>query len=122
MLLSFFLLQTAPGGAASGAAGAATETPSGPSYQMFIMIGVIIVVFYFFMIRPQQKKQKAEQKMRESLAKGDRIITIGGIHGKIVSVEDATIMIEVDNGVKLKMEKSAVKPVPAEVVDPKAKK
>lgn len=122
MLLSFFLLQTAPGGAASGAAGAATEAPSGPSYQMFIMIGVIIVVFYFFMIRPQQKKQKAEQKMRESLAKGDRIITIGGIHGKIVSVEDATIMIEVDNGVKLKMEKSAVKPVPAEVVDPKAKK
>ena len=122
MLLSFFLLQAAPGGAASGAAGAATETPAGPSYQMFIMIGVIIVVFYFFMIRPQQKKQKAEQKMRESLAKGDRIITIGGIHGKIVAVEDATIMIEVDNGVKLKMEKSAVKPVPAEVVDTKAKK
>ncbi len=126
MLLSFFLLQgagaTATGAAATGAAAGAAEAPAGPSYQMFIMIGVIIVVFYFFMIRPQQRKQKAEQKMRESLAKGDRIITIGGIHGKIVSVEDASIMIEVDNGVKLKMEKSAVKPVPAEVVDTKAKK
>jgi preprotein translocase subunit YajC len=121
MLLSFFLLQGAAPAAGAAAAGAA-EAPAGPSYQMFIMIGVIIVVFYFFMIRPQQRKQKAEQKMRESLAKGDRIITIGGIHGKIVSVEDASIMIEVDNGVKLKMEKSAVKPVPAEVVDTKAKK
>ena len=58
---------------------------------MFAMIGVIIVVFYFFMIRPQQKKQKAEQKMRESLAKGDRVVTIGGIHGKIVAVDDTTI-------------------------------
>ena len=89
---------------------------------MFAMIGVIIVVFYFFMIRPQQKKQKAEQKMRDSLAKGDRIVTIGGIHGKIVAVDDTTILIEVDNGVKLKMEKSAVKPLVVDAVDDKAKK
>ena len=79
------------------------------------------VVFYFFMIRPQQRKQKAEQKMRDSLAKGDRIVTIGGIHGKIVSVEDTTVMIEVDNGVKLKMEKVAVKPL-VEADDKSAKK
>ncbi|HEX2901561.1 MAG TPA: preprotein translocase subunit YajC [Bacteroidia bacterium] len=115
MFLSFFLLQPATGGAP------ATDAPKGPGYEMFIMIGVIIVVFYFFMIRPQQKKQKAEQKLRDSLAKGDRIVTIGGIHGKIVSVEDATVLIEVDNGVKLKMEKSAVKPAPAEA-DDKTKK
>lgn len=117
MLLSFFLLQTAP------AAGAAADAPaSGPGWQMFAMIGVIIVVFYFFMIRPQQKKQKAEQKMRESLQKGDRIVTIGGIHGKIVAVDEATILIEVDNGVKLKMDKAAVKPLVADAVDDKAKK
>jgi preprotein translocase subunit YajC len=110
MLLSFFLLQT--GGAPSTGTGA--EAPKGPGYEMFIMIGIIIVVFYFFMIRPQQKKAKAEQKMRESLAKGDRVVTIGGIHGKIVSVDETTAMIEVDNGVKLKMEKAALKPVAAE--------
>lgn len=103
MHLLFFLLQPANG--TSGG-----DAPKGPGLEMFVMIGVIIVVFYFFMIRPQQRKQKAEQKMRDSLAKGDRIVTIGGIHGKIVAVEDTTIMIEVDNGVKLKMEKVAVKP------------
>lgn len=121
MLLSFFLLDAQPSAAAATAA-TAEAAPQGPGYQMFIMIGVIIVVFYFFMIRPQQKKQKAEQKMRDSLAKGDRIVTIGGIHGKIVSVDDATILIEVDNGVKLKMDKSAVKPLPAETTDDKTKK
>lgn len=117
MFLSFFLLQTAPGGAASPS----PEAPKGPGYEMFIMIGVIIVVFYFFMIRPQQKKQKAEKLMMESLQKGDRIVTIGGIHGKIVAVEGATVLIEVDNGVKLKMEKAAVKPAPVEG-DDKTKK
>lgn len=117
MFLSFFLLQ----GSSPVAPGTGAEPPKGPGYEMFIMIGVIIVVFYFFMIRPQQKKQKAEQKMRESLSKGDRVVTIGGIHGKIVSVDDLTAMIEVDNGVKLKMEKAALKPAGAEV-DDKAKK
>jgi preprotein translocase subunit YajC len=114
MLLSFFLLQVNPGGTGSTPV---AEAQKGPGYEMFIMIGVIIVVFYFFMIRPQQKKQKAEQKMRDSLSKGDRVVTIGGIHGKIVSIEDATALIEVDNGVKLKMEKSALKPVMAESED-----
>jgi preprotein translocase subunit YajC len=117
MFLSFFLLQAAPGGAAAPG----TDAPKGPGMEMFIMIGVIIVVFYFFMIRPQQKKQKAEKLMMESLQKGDRIVTIGGIHGKIVSIDGATVLIEVDNGVKLKMEKAAVKPAPVEG-DDKTKK
>jgi preprotein translocase subunit YajC len=116
MLSSFFLLQ-----AQTAAPGAAAPS-GGPQWQMFAMIGVIIVVFYFFMIRPQQRKQKAEQKMRDSLTKGDRVVTIGGIHGKIVSVDETTILIEVDNGVKLKMEKTAVKPFVPEAVDDKAKK
>lgn len=110
MFLNFFLLQAQTAAPAAGEA----APSSGPNYQMFIMLGVIIVVFYFFMIRPQQRRQKQEQKMRDSLAKGDRVVTIGGIHGKIVAVEDTTILIEVDNGVKLKMDKSAVKPLPAE--------
>jgi preprotein translocase subunit YajC len=115
MSLAFFLLQ--------GDTTSTTGGSKGPDFGMFIMIGVIIVVFYFFMIRPQQKKAKAEQKMRDSLAKGDRIITIGGIHGKIVSVEPDSVLIEVDNGVKLKMEKAAIKPAPSEAKpEDKAKK
>jgi preprotein translocase subunit YajC len=60
------------------------------------------------MIRPQMKKAKEAKKYRESLKKGDKIITIGGIHGKIVDINDATFIIEVEDGVKLKIEKTAV--------------
>lgn len=111
MLNSIFFLDAPAGDGA----------PAGGGYQMLIMIGIIIVVFYFFMIRPQQRKQKAELKMRESLAKGDKVITIGGIHGRIVSVDDLTALVEVDNGVKIKFEKSALKPAGAELEDKPSK-
>lgn len=91
----------------------------GGGYGMLLMFGAIIVVFYFFMIRPQQRKQKQEQSFRNSLQKGDKVTTIGGLHGKVVSVDDLTAMVEIDNGVKVKMEKAAIKPIPA---DPPAKK
>lgn len=74
------------------------------------MVGGIILVFYFFMIRPQQKKAKQEKEFRESLKKGDKIVTIGGMHGRIVSIEDDGIFVEVDNGVKLKFDKAAIRP------------
>ena len=74
----------------------------------FIPLVLIIVVFYFFMIRPQLKKSKDQKKFRENIAKGDKIVTIGGIHGKIVDVQDTTFIIEVEGGHKLKIEKSAV--------------
>jgi preprotein translocase subunit YajC len=69
---------------------------------------LIIIVFYFFMIRPQMKKAKDEKKFRENLAKGDKIVTIGGLHGKIIEVQDTTFIIEAEGGQKLKFEKSAV--------------
>jgi preprotein translocase subunit YajC len=69
---------------------------------------LIIVVFYFFMIRPQMKKAKDAKKFRESLSKGDKIITIGGVHGKIVDVAETTFVIETEGGSKLRIEKSAV--------------
>lgn len=69
---------------------------------------LIIVVFYFFMIRPQMKKAKEAKKFRESLNKGDKIITIGGIHGKITEVAETTFVIETEGGAKLRIEKSAV--------------
>jgi preprotein translocase subunit YajC len=74
----------------------------------FVFPVLIIVVFYFFMIRPQLKKTKDEKKFRESIAKGDKIVTIGGIHGKIYEVQEKTFIIEVEGGQKLKVEKSAV--------------
>ena len=74
----------------------------------FLPLILIIVVFYLFMIRPQLKKQKEQKKFRESLAKGDKIVTIGGIHGKIVEVKDNTIVVEIANDVRITVEKAAV--------------
>ena len=68
----------------------------------------IIVVFYFFMIRPQQKKQKDLKKCREALQKGDSVVTIGGIHGKVTEVKDTTVTIKIGSGTEIKIEKSAV--------------
>lgn len=73
-----------------------------------LMILLIIVIFYFFMIRPQMKKAKLEKQFKESLQKGDKIVTIGGVHGKIVDVNDTTFIVEVADNVKLKIEKTAV--------------
>lgn len=74
----------------------------------FLPIIMIVVVFYFFMIRPQMKKAKQAKQFRESIKKGDKIVTIGGIHGKITDVADTTFTIEVEGGNRLKIEKSAV--------------
>ena len=73
-----------------------------------IMMIAIIAVFYFFMIRPQQKKQKELQKARESMQVGDKVVTAGGIHGRIKEVGDTYFLVEVADGVKLKFEKSSV--------------
>lgn len=67
----------------------------------------MIVVFYFFLIRPQTKKQKDLKKFRESLKPGDKVVTIGGIHGKILELADSTVLIQSDNS-KLRIEKSAI--------------
>lgn len=68
----------------------------------------IIVVFYFFMIRPQQKKQKDQKSFVENLKKGDNVVTIGGLHGRVASVEGTTVTLEVDRGVKMTFEKSSI--------------
>ncbi len=75
--------------------------------QQLVMLVMIIVVFYFFMIRPQMKKQKELKKFRESIAAGQKVITIGGIHGKILEVNDSTVLIS-SEGNKLRIEKSAI--------------
>ena len=75
--------------------------------QQILMLVMIIVIFYFFMIRPQQKKQKELKKFRESMAVGDKVVTIGGIHGKILSVDESTVLIGTESG-KMRMDKSAI--------------
>lgn len=75
----------------------------------FLPLILIVVVFYFFMIRPQMKKAKEQKKYIESLKKGDKILTIGGIYGKIVEVrDDATLIMEVEDGSKMKISKNSV--------------
>ena len=72
-----------------------------------IMLGLMVLVFWFFMIRPQMKKQKELRKFRDGLAKGDHIVTIGGIHGKILEVTDTTVLVQSDS-TKLRLDKSAI--------------
>jgi preprotein translocase subunit YajC len=76
-------------------------------YQVVMWVG-IIGVFYFFMIRPQQKKQKEQKELLTNLKKGDQVVTIGGIHARIYTVEENTVTLELDKGVKLTVDKSAV--------------
>ena len=72
------------------------------------MMGLLMVVFYFFMIRPQQKKAKDAKKFREALQKGTKVVTIGGMHGRISEVNDTTVLLEVDGNVRIRFEKSAI--------------
>ena len=96
-MLREIFLQAQPGSQGGGA-----------GYGNFILIGGVIVIFYFFFIRPQQKKQKDQKRFLEEIKKGDSIVTIGGIHGKITAIENETITLEIDKGVKVTMEKSAI--------------
>jgi preprotein translocase subunit YajC len=80
----------------------------GGGIMSFLPLVLIIVVFYFFMIRPQMKKQKEGKKFLENIKKGDKIVTIGGIFGKIVEVNDNSYLIEVEGGNKLKILKTAI--------------
>ncbi len=75
--------------------------------QVFLF-GSIILIMYFFMIRPQQKKQKETKKFIEEIKKGDDVVTIGGLHGKVYSVDGDTVQLELDRGLKVKVEKSAI--------------
>ena len=80
----------------------------GSQWSGIVMMVVIVAIFYFFMIRPQQKKQKEIQKAREALKTGDKIITAGGIYGRIRETGDIYMMIEVANGVTIRVDKTSI--------------
>ena len=91
-MLDFILLQAGQGGGTMN----------------FVMLGAMAVIFYVFFIRPQQKKQKDQKKYIEEVSKGDPVVTVGGIHGKVLAINDATVTLEVDKGSKLTVEKSSI--------------
>lgn len=90
----------------------------------FLPFIAIIAIFYFLIIRPQNKKQKETKRMLEALKKGDKIITIGGIHGTIHTVKEGagTVIVKVDDGVKLEFSRSAVSSVEVSAKEEKADK
>lgn len=94
MILSILLQAEAVGG--------------GSPYSGIIMIVLLFVIMYFFMIRPQQKQKKEVEKQRAALGVGDKVITAGGIHGKIKEMNDTTFLIEIADGIKIKVDKTSV--------------
>jgi len=100
--MSFIPFLTAGAQQAAGPAGLAGS---------FIPLLLIIVIFYFFLIRPQNKKQKQTERMLAALKKGDKVITIGGIHGVISSVKDNTVIVKVDDDCKIEFNRSAISTV-----------
>ncbi len=103
--MNSILLQAASGG--------------GSSMSGLLLIVAMIVIFYFFMIRPQQKKQKEIKNAREAMKNGDRVVTAGGIHGKIKDISDATVMIEIAPGTVIKVDKTSVYPAGVENPNPR---
>ena len=87
----------------------------GSSWPGLVMIVLIFVIFWLFFIRPQNKRAKEQQQFRENLKKGDKIVTFGGIHGKIDEVKESTVIVSVDHNTKIEFEKSAIIPSASQV-------
>ena len=84
--------------------------PQQGGYSSIILIVLMIVVFYFFMIRPQMKKQKEMKKFRDSIKNGDKVITAGGIYGKVKEVKETVIVLEIADNVRISIDKGSVYP------------
>ena len=87
---------------------AAPAAQGGSQWSMWIMLALIFVVMWFFIIRPQRKQQKELQNFRDSLKKGDKVVTIGGIYGTVCEIKEGSVLIEVDNNVKIRVSKQAL--------------
>ena len=91
------ILQAAP------AAGA-----GGGSWSLLLMLALMFLVMWLFMIRPQRQQQKKLEEMRNSLKKGDKVVTAGGIYGVVADVDERTVLVKVDGEVKLRVDKSSI--------------
>jgi preprotein translocase subunit YajC len=93
-LLTIFLMQP-------------TGEQGNPLTSMLPLV-LIIAIFYFFMIRPQMKKQKEVRQFREGIQKGDKVLTVGGIYGKVNEIKDTTVILEIADGVRIKVDKAGL--------------
>ena len=86
----------------------AANHAAGSSWSMWVMLALIFVVMWFFMIRPQRKQQKELQNFRNALKKGDKVVTVGGIHGVISSTKEKTVIVKVDDNAKIEFSRNAI--------------
>lgn len=84
------------------------QASPGFGLENFLLIGGILVIFYFFMIRPQQKKQKDQKRFSESIKRGDQVVTVGGIHGRVSAIDDGTVVLDVEKGAKIRVDKTSI--------------
>lgn len=98
-ILSLFFMQPQGGDSGSGI----TST--------LIMFGLIFAIFYFMIVRPQQKKQRERQKMLDAVKKGDKIVIAGGVHGTVVGIEEKTVLVQIADNVKVKVERGSISSV-----------
>ena len=98
------------------------QPAGGNQWSGILMMVIIVAIFYFFMIRPQQKKQKEIRKAREAMKSGDKIVTAGGIYGRIKEVKDTCFIIEIASGVSIKIDKGSVYPTAEDAAQATEKK
>jgi|HigsolmetaGSP12D_1036236.scaffolds.fasta_scaffold00210_13 preprotein translocase subunit YajC len=101
---------------------AETAGASGNMLLTLLPFVLMFAIFYFLLIRPQQRKQKERNNMLRSLNKGDKVTTIGGLHGTIVEITDDTVVLKVNDVTKLTFDRSAINTVQARAAEPKADK
>lgn len=90
-----------------------SATPQAPWWQMPLMMVAVFAIIYFFMIRPQQKKQKELKEQRDALTTGSRIVTAGGLYGTIKDIKENEFVVEISEGVRVRIDKNSVYPVVA---------
>jgi len=98
------------------------EGASGSSLFSFLPLVAIVAIFYFLILRPQNKKQKETQKMLAALKKGDRVVTIGGIHGVIQTLKESTVIVRIDDNTKVEFNRSAISSVSVQAREEKEDK
>jgi len=101
-------------------AAAAAANPTGSMISTLVTFGLVFVIFYFLIIRPQSKKNKETKKMIEAVKKGDKVITIGGVHATVYTVKERTVILKVDEETKMEFSKSAIASVEPRGGDEKA--
>ena len=108
-------IQTIRSSAFAQAQGGTEQGGPAQTFSFFLPLLVVFGIFYFLIIRPQQKNAKKHQEMLKAIEKGDQVVTVGGIHGKVVGVADTVLTIEIADNVKIKVERSGVQGMKSEV-------